>query len=96
MILLRAYLICNLYHQFVFFGFSYQLDALEMAKKTNTIVFLETGSGKTLIAIMLLRSFAYELRKPSKYIAVFLVPTVVLVTQVCFTIYLFIFLMCFI
>lgn len=62
---------------------SYQMEALEKAIKQNTIVFLETGSGKTLIAIMLLRSYAYFLRKPSPYIAVFLVPTVVLVTQVC-------------
>ncbi|CAK9181994.1 unnamed protein product, partial [Ilex paraguariensis] len=60
---------------------SYQLEALEKAIKQNTIVFLETGSGKTLIAIMLLRSYAYLLRKPLPYIAVFLVPTVVLVTQ---------------
>ncbi|RAL54476.1 hypothetical protein DM860_001604 [Cuscuta australis] len=60
---------------------SYQLEALEKAMKQNTIVFLETGSGKTLIAIMLLRSFAHLIRKPSPYIAVFLVPTVVLVTQ---------------
>lgn len=62
---------------------SYQLEALEMAIKKNTIVFLETGSGKTLIAIMLLRSFAYHLRKPLPFIAVFLVPQVVLVSQVC-------------
>lgn len=62
---------------------SYQLDALEKALKGNTIVYLETGSGKTLIAIMLLRSYAHLLRKPSPFIAVFLVPTVVLVTQVC-------------
>lgn len=61
---------------------SYQLEALEIALKQNTIVYLETGSGKTLIAIMLLRSYASLLRKPSPYIAVFLVPTVVLVTQV--------------
>ncbi|CAK9167068.1 unnamed protein product, partial [Ilex paraguariensis] len=63
------------------FARSYQLEALEKAIKQNTIVFLETGSGKTLIAIMLLRSYAYLLRKPLPYIAVFLVPTVVLVTQ---------------
>ncbi|XP_049381531.1 endoribonuclease Dicer homolog 2-like [Solanum stenotomum] len=63
------------------FARSYQLEALEIALKQNTIVYLETGSGKTLIAIMLLRSYAYLLRKPSRYIAVFLVPTVVLVTQ---------------
>ncbi|NP_001316343.1 endoribonuclease Dicer 2d isoform X3 [Solanum lycopersicum] len=63
------------------FARSYQLEALEIALKQNTIVYLETGSGKTLIAIMLLRSYASLLRKPSPYIAVFLVPTVVLVTQ---------------
>ncbi|KAI3705990.1 hypothetical protein L1987_76242 [Smallanthus sonchifolius] len=63
------------------FARSYQIEALEQAIKENTIVFLETGSGKTLIAIMLLRHYAYLLRKPSPYIAVFLVPTVVLVKQ---------------
>lgn len=63
------------------FARSYQLEALETALKQNTIVYLETGSGKTLIAIMLLRSYAYLLRKPAPCIAVFLVPKVVLVTQ---------------
>ncbi|CAI9090837.1 OLC1v1025698C1 [Oldenlandia corymbosa var. corymbosa] len=60
---------------------NYQLEALEKAIKQNTVVFLETGSGKTLIAIMLLRSYAYAIRKPSPFIAIFLVPTVVLVNQ---------------
>ncbi|XP_019440116.1 PREDICTED: endoribonuclease Dicer homolog 2-like [Lupinus angustifolius] len=63
------------------FARSYQVEAFEKAMKENTIVFLETGAGKTLIAIMLLRSYAYLLRKPSPYIAVFLVPKVVLVSQ---------------
>ncbi|XP_062084109.1 endoribonuclease Dicer homolog 2 [Humulus lupulus] len=63
------------------FARSYQLEALESGIKQNTIVYLETGSGKTLIAIMLLRSYAHLLRKPSPYIAVFLVPKVVLVSQ---------------
>ncbi|XP_071920504.1 endoribonuclease Dicer homolog 2 isoform X4 [Coffea arabica] len=63
------------------FARSYQLEALEKAIKQNTIVFLETGSGKTLIAIMLLRSYAYLIRKPKPFFAVFLVPTVVLVEQ---------------
>ncbi|KAF8378092.1 hypothetical protein HHK36_029428 [Tetracentron sinense] len=63
------------------FARSYQLEALEKALRENTIAFLDTGSGKTLIAIMLLRNYAHLLRKPSPFIAVFLVPTVVLVTQ---------------
>ncbi|CAH2078579.1 unnamed protein product [Thlaspi arvense] len=63
------------------FARSYQVEALEKAIKQNTIVFLETGSGKTLIAIMLLRSYAYLFRKPSPCFSVFLVPQVVLVTQ---------------
>ncbi|KAK2975024.1 hypothetical protein RJ640_001234 [Escallonia rubra] len=36
---------------------SYQLEALEKAIEHNTMAYLETGSGKTLIAIMLLRSY---------------------------------------
>ncbi|KAF8089861.1 hypothetical protein N665_0495s0010 [Sinapis alba] len=63
------------------FARSYQVEALEKAMKQNTIVYLETGSGKTLIAIMLLRSYAYLFRKPSPCFSVFLVPQVVLVTQ---------------
>jgi hypothetical protein len=70
--------------RFLFFCVcSYQLEALDKAIRENTIAYLETGSGKTLIAIMLLRSYACYLRKPSPYIAVFLVPKVVLVSQVC-------------
>ncbi|EOA32908.1 hypothetical protein CARUB_v10016233mg, partial [Capsella rubella] len=63
------------------FARSYQVEALEKAINQNTIVFLETGSGKTLVAIMLLRSYAYLFRKPSPCFSVFLVPQVVLVTQ---------------
>ncbi|KAG4946137.1 hypothetical protein JHK87_042144 [Glycine soja] len=63
------------------FAGSYQLEALDNAIRENTIVYLETGSGKTLIAVMLLRSYAHHLRKPSPQISVFLVPQVVLVSQ---------------
>ncbi|KAL6878157.1 hypothetical protein ACP4OV_012327 [Aristida adscensionis] len=60
----------------------YQLEALERAVRGNTVAFLETGAGKTLIAVLLLRAFAHRVRRPgSRAFAVFLVPTVVLVGQ---------------
>ncbi|KAG5574731.1 hypothetical protein H5410_054865 [Solanum commersonii] len=43
------------------FARSYQLEALEAALKQNTIDYLETGSEKILIAIMLLRSIHLNL-----------------------------------
>lgn len=61
----------------------YQLDVLEQAKKKNTIAFLETGAGKTLIAILLMKSVWSEMqRQNKKMLAVFLVPKVPLVYQV--------------
>ncbi|WVZ59750.1 hypothetical protein U9M48_009852 [Paspalum notatum var. saurae] len=60
----------------------YQQEALERALAGNTLAFLETGSGKTLIAVLLLRAYAHRIRstQPPSF-AVFLVPTVVLVGQ---------------
>ncbi|XP_027068549.1 endoribonuclease Dicer homolog 1 [Coffea arabica] len=60
----------------------YQLDVLEQAKTKNTIAFLETGAGKTLIAVLLIRSISSDLQsKNKKMLAVFLVPKVPLVYQ---------------
>ncbi|KAF5743870.1 endoribonuclease Dicer 1 [Tripterygium wilfordii] len=60
----------------------YQLEVLEQAKKKNTIAFLETGAGKTLIAVLLIRSVCSDLQKQhKKMLAVFLVPKVPLVYQ---------------
>ncbi|XP_059651179.1 endoribonuclease Dicer homolog 1 isoform X2 [Cornus florida] len=60
----------------------YQLDVLEQAKNKNTIAFLETGAGKTLIAVLLIRSVYSDLqREKRKMLAVFLVPKVPLVYQ---------------
>ncbi|KAG6470262.1 hypothetical protein ZIOFF_071327 [Zingiber officinale] len=64
------------------FARSYQLEVLEKANKENMIIFLETGYGKTVIAVMLLRSYAFTIRKPSQHIVVFIVLTIILVTQV--------------
>ncbi|KAK2616336.1 Dicer-like protein 1 [Conoideocrella luteorostrata] len=66
----------------------YQLDLFERAKKDNTIVVLDTGSGKTLIAVLLLRytlDNEQERRaqgQPNK-VAFFLVDKVVLCLQQC-------------
>jgi endoribonuclease Dicer len=59
----------------------YQLEALERAVRGNTVAFLETGAGKTLIAVLLLRAYAHRIRRQPGSFAVFLVPTVVLVGQ---------------
>ncbi|KAI3983845.1 hypothetical protein MKX01_011553 [Papaver californicum] len=60
----------------------YQLDVLDQAKKKNTIAFLETGTGKTLIAVLLINSLCKDLMKENKKIlAIFLVPKVPLVYQ---------------
>lgn len=61
----------------------YQLDVLEQARAKNTIAFLETGAGKTLIAVLLIKSINDDLKKLNKkMLAVFLVPKVPLVYQV--------------
>ena len=66
----------------------YQLDVLEQAKKKNTIAFLETGAGKTLIAVLLIKSLSNDLQKQNKkMLAVFLVPKVPLVYQVMFSVF---------
>ncbi|CAN6449984.1 unnamed protein product [Victoria cruziana] len=63
---------------------SYQLEAYEAALARNTIVWLETGSGKTMIAIMLMKEIARRLRGGGdKRIIIFLAPTVHLVQQQC-------------
>ncbi|PIA34920.1 hypothetical protein AQUCO_03700286v1 [Aquilegia coerulea] len=60
----------------------YQLDVLEQAKKKNTIAFLETGAGKTLIAVLLIKSVCRDLLSENrKMLAIFLVPKVPLVYQ---------------
>lgn len=45
---------------------------------------METGCGKTMIAVMLIYDLADRIRKPANKIAVFLAPTVPLVQQVSF------------
>lgn len=66
----------------------YQLDVLEQAKKVNTIAFLETGAGKTLIALLLMKSICERMEVEGRtMLAIFLVPKVPLVYQVPFSSY---------
>ncbi|CAF1306326.1 unnamed protein product [Rotaria sordida] len=63
---------------------SYQTELVEQAKNENLIVCLPTGSGKTYIAVMLIKELAQETRKSihdGGKRTVFLVKTVVLVQQ---------------
>ncbi|KAG6546729.1 hypothetical protein Mapa_011918 [Marchantia paleacea] len=59
----------------------YQLEVLERALEENTIIFLETGCGKTLIAVLLIDALSHRIRKPSLKIGVFLAPNKALVDQ---------------
>ena len=61
---------------------SYQLEILHVAMERNTVVFLETGCGKTLIAVQLMKQIAHKLRvKGKKSLIVFLAPKIQLVIQ---------------
>lgn len=61
-----------------------QLEAFEVAKKRNTIAIMDTGSGKTLIAILLIKETGQAIRFSGvKKLIVFLAPTVHLVSQQC-------------
>lgn len=64
----------------------YQLDLFQRATQQNTIAVLDTGSGKTLIAVLLLRhtieaEFQARLKGRPQRISFFLVPSVPLVFQ---------------
>lgn len=68
----------------------YQIELCKKALEENVVVYLETGCGKTHIAILLMYEMGHLIKKPQKDICIFLAPTVALVQQVLyFLIFLF-------
>ncbi|TYJ32690.1 hypothetical protein E1A91_A05G052900v1 [Gossypium mustelinum] len=59
----------------------YQLELCKKAMEENIIVYLETGCGKTHIAVLLIYELGHLIRKPQNRVCIFLAPTVALVQQ---------------
>lgn len=67
--------------------FRYEANVYEVAKRRNTIAVVETGSGKDMVAAMLISDIGQAIKSSSsgaKKLIVFLTPTVHLVHQVFF------------
>nr|AJA90765.1 Dicer-like 3 [Ephedra trifurca] len=60
---------------------SYQLETLKVALERNTIMYLETGCGKTLVAVLLMQEIGSQMSDFDNRIMIFLAPTVQLVEQ---------------
>lgn len=70
-------------HGHIFTPRTYQVELLDVAVQGNTIVCLGTGTGKTFIAVMLIKELAYQVRRPygEGKCTIFIVDTVATVEQ---------------
>nr|XP_043623396.1 dicer-like protein 4 isoform X2 [Erigeron canadensis] len=59
----------------------YQLELCQKALMENIIVYLETGCGKTHIAVLVIYETMCLMKRPKKDVCIFLAPTVALVEQ---------------
>ena len=53
-----------------YYDFQIQVELFEKAKTKNIIVYLGTGSGKTFIAVMLIKHFRDKLQSEKKVIKI--------------------------
>ncbi|XP_027015698.2 endoribonuclease Dicer [Tachysurus fulvidraco] len=68
-------------HDNIYTPRKYQVELLEAALEHNTIVCLNTGSGKTFIAVLLIKELSHQIRQEDGRRTVFLVNTVSSVVQ---------------
>ncbi|XP_054708066.1 endoribonuclease Dicer-like [Uloborus diversus] len=81
---LRRYHILESISSKTFIPREYQVELLDCARRRNTVVCLGTGTGKTFVAVMLIKELSHQTRLPTAQggkRTAFLVPTVPLLHQ---------------